>query len=206
MRHGWRDTVRAAADMALLGFLVTGAALPVVTAGAAVATGSAAIRHHLDHDTWPAPQACLRTFRRALLPGLAASAAAVLLVALVIVDVLALRSGAVPGAPVLMVPLLAVAAAGLGFAGLLAVAASGPAPLATARTMARPAPLAAATAVVMLTLLLAALVHPVLIPPLIGYGLFALHVLARRTGATVPGCEQPASTSPRSRTAPRSRS
>ncbi|MEV4702959.1 hypothetical protein [Actinoplanes sp. NPDC049316] len=206
MEHGWRDTVRAAADLAVLGFLVAMAALPLVTAGAAVTAGSAAIRHHLDHDGWPPPRTCLRIFRRALLPGLAATAAVLLVAALVIVDLLALRAGAVPGGPALTVTLLAVAAVGLGFAGLLTVAAPGPRPFATARALARPAPLAAATAVVVLTLLLAALVHPVLVPPLLGYGLFALHVLARRAGATVPGCEQPASTSPRSPTAPRSHS
>jgi hypothetical protein len=43
MRHSWRDSVAAAGDLALLGFLVTLAALPVVTAGAAVLTGSHAV-------------------------------------------------------------------------------------------------------------------------------------------------------------------
>ena len=186
--HGWRDSVRSAADLALLGFLVTGAALPLVTAGAAVATGSAAIRHHLDHDGWPPARTSLRTFRRALLPGLAASAAVLLLAALVAVDVRALRAGAVPGGPVVTVAVLVAAGLGGGFAGLLAVAAPGRKPLAAALRLARPALLAAATGVVALTVVLAVLVHPVLIPPLIGYGLFALHVLTRRAGATVPRC------------------
>lgn len=188
MDHGWRDSVRSAADLALLGFLVTGAALPLVTAGAAVATGSAAIRHHLDHDGWPPARTSLRTFRRALLPGLAASAAVLLLAALVAVDVRALRAGAVPGGPVVTVAVLVAAGLGGGFAGLLAVAAPGRKPLAAALRLARPALLAAATGVVALTVVLAVLVHPVLIPPLIGYGLFALHVLTRRAGATVPRC------------------
>lgn len=186
--HGWRDTVRSAADLALLGFLVTGAALPLVTAGAAVATGSAAIRHHLDHDAWPPARASLHTFRRALLPGLAVSAAVLLLAGLVVVDVLALRAGAVPGGPVVTVAVLAAAGLGAGFAGLLAVAAPGRAPLTAALRLARPVLLASATAVVALTVVLALLVHPVLIPPLVGYGLFALHVLTRRAGVTVPGC------------------
>ena len=188
MEHGWRDTVRSATDLALLGFLITGAALPLVTAGAAVATGSAAIRHHLDHDAWPTAGASLRTFRRALVPGLAASAAVLLLAALVVVDVRALRAGAVPGGPVATGAVLLAAGLGAGFAGLLAVAAPDRAPLTAALRLARPVVLAAATAVVALTALLAVLVHPVLIPPLIGYGLFALHVLTRRAGATVPGC------------------
>ena len=187
MELGWRDTVRSAADLALLGFLVTGAALPVVTAGAAIATGSAAIRHHLDHDTWPPARTSLRTFRRSLLPGLAASAVILLLAALVILDVLALHAGTVPGGPAATVAVLAAAGLGAGFAGLLAVAAAGRAPLTAAVRLARPVLLVAATAVVALTIVLAMLVHPVLIPPLIGYGLFALHVLTRRAGATVPG-------------------
>jgi len=178
--HGWRDTVRSATDLALLGFLVTGAALPVVTAGAAIATGSAAIRHHLDHDAWPPARTSLRTFRRTLLPGLAVSAVVLLVAALMAADVLALRAGAVPGGPVLTVAVLVAAGLGAGFTGLLAVAAPDRAPLVAAWRLARPALLGSATAVVALTAVLATLVHPVLVPALLGYGLFALHVLTRR--------------------------
>ena len=50
----WRETVRVATDLALLGLLTVLAALPVVTAGAAVATASAAVHHYLQYDRWPA--------------------------------------------------------------------------------------------------------------------------------------------------------
>jgi hypothetical protein len=44
MPHDWRDSLRLAADLALLGIVVTLLSLPLLTAGAAVATGSYAIR------------------------------------------------------------------------------------------------------------------------------------------------------------------
>ena len=75
-RQPWRDTVRVAADLALLGIVVTAAALPVVTAGAAVATGSAALHHFLTRDRWPDGRDAWRAFRRGLLPGLGAGACA----------------------------------------------------------------------------------------------------------------------------------
>jgi hypothetical protein len=186
VRHGWRDTVRLAADLALLGFLVTGAALAVVTGGAAVATGSAAVRHHLDYDSWPSARACWAQFRRALAPGLAAVAGVLAAGVLIAVDVLALRTGAVPGGRPMMLVMFALAAATAGFAGLVVVAAvdrpAGTRVLAAAlaTSVARPGTLAAATGVVALAAVLAVLVHPVLVPVLVGYALFALHVVARR--------------------------
>ncbi|HEX2297346.1 MAG TPA: hypothetical protein VHH34_02315, partial [Pseudonocardiaceae bacterium] len=65
MRHSWRDSVTTAADLALLGFLVTLAALPVVTAGAAVLTGSRAVAVFLREDRWPSAGECRAVFRRA---------------------------------------------------------------------------------------------------------------------------------------------
>jgi hypothetical protein len=180
VRHDWRDTLRSAADLAVLGFLVTGAALPLVTAGAAVATGSAAIDHHLDTDSWPPARQLWAVFRRALLPGLGVSVLVLAVAALVTVDVLALGAGAVPGGLPLTVLLLALAVPAAGFTGLLVVAAPSPTPLAEARAMARPGLLAAIGAVIVLVLVLALLVHPVLTPLLVGYGLFALHVISRR--------------------------
>jgi len=183
MRQGWRETARAAADLALLGFLVTGAALPVVTAGAAVAAGSAAVHHHLEHDAWPSPRASWAAFRRALVPGLLA----VVAVGVVLLDFLALRSGAVPGGLPLTVVLIGLAVLAAGMGGLAVVtAASRPAGMkvlgaAAALAGAHPGTLLAVTGVVLLAVLLALLIHPVLVPVLVGYALFALHVVVRRT-------------------------
>jgi hypothetical protein len=110
--------------------------------------------------------------------------------ALIAVDVLALRTGAVPGGGPMLLVMLALAAAAAGFAGLVVVAAvdrpAGTRVLAAALSVAvaRPGALAAATGVVALAAVLAVLVHPVLVPVLVGYALFALHVVARRP---VPG-------------------
>ena len=86
----------------------------------------------------------------------------------------------------MMLVMFALAAATAGFAGLVVVAAvdrpAGTRVLAAALAMsvARPRTLAAATGVVTLAAVLAVLVHPVLVPVLVGYALFALHVVARR--------------------------
>ncbi|AGL17303.1 DUF624 domain-containing protein [Actinoplanes sp. N902-109] len=178
MRHDWRDTLRTATDLAVLGFAMTAAALPLVTAGAAVATGSAAVRHHLDTDSWPPARELWTVFRRTLLPGLAATALLLVVAALVLLDVAALRAGAVPGGLPLTVLLIVPGLLAVGFAGLLAVTTD----LRAARALATPARLLAAGGVVALTVLLALLVHPVLTPLLAGYGLFALHVITRRSG------------------------
>ncbi|MFI5938250.1 hypothetical protein [Actinoplanes sp. NPDC051494] len=179
--RGWRSTVSAAADLALLGVLVTGAALPLVTAGAAVTTGSAAVRHHLDHDAWPSLRFLWDTFRRSLLPGLAGSALLAVVALLVVAEVLAVRAGVVPGGWPLAAALLVTAGLAAGFAGLVVVAAPEGTPWARAFSLARarPGQLVAAAGVVVLVVFLVALVHPVLTPVLVGYGLFALHVVAR---------------------------
>ena len=190
MRRDWRETVRLATDLALLGFLVTLAALPLVTAGAAAATGSAAVHHHLEHDRWPTARASWATFRRSLGPGLLAGLAVAAAALLVVVDVLAVRSGSVPGgAPLLaLTVLLAAAGAGYGAVTVVGVGAdpehSWRAALGTLAGRGRAA--AAASGVVMLTTLLAALVHPVLVPVLAGYALFAVHVVTRRLSSALP--------------------
>jgi hypothetical protein len=157
--------LRLAADLALLGFLMTLASLPLVTAGAAVAAGGAAIRHQLDHDSWPPPRVLAPVFRRALLPGLGVVA----LLGLLALDLWALGTGLVPGGPPVLVVTAAVALAAAGCAGLLAAAA----PI-------RPVPLAAASGTVLLAAVLTLLTHPLLLPVLAAYTLYALHALARR--------------------------
>lgn len=56
---------------------------------------------------------------------------------------------------------------------------------------AHPGTLPAATGVVMPAAVLALLIHPVLVPVLVGYGLFALHVVVRRTTAEGTGQTRP---------------
>lgn len=192
MSRDWRDTVRVATDLALLGLVVTAAALPLVTAGAAAAAGSAAVHHHLEHDRWPSARLSWAVFRRALAPGLLAGPACVAAVALVVVDLLAVRRSAVPGGTPLLVLTAVLAAAAAGYAGLTIVA-IGAHPDRPWRYAARGVPLTralpAAAGVLVLAGLLAALVHPVLVPVLAGYALFALHVVARRYARPAPGGE-----------------
>jgi len=188
-RRDWRDTVQVAADLALLGLLVALAALPVITAGAAVATGSAAVHHYLEHDRWPGARFCWAVFRGRLLSGFLASAVFAAAMSLVVVDVLALRAGVVPGGTPLIVLTVAVVAVAAGYAGLVVVAAgaadnarlTGGALPARSGAIGRPATVASAAGVVALAVFLGMLVHPALTPVLAGYMLFALHVVARRT-------------------------
>jgi len=181
--------VQVATDLALLGLVVTAAALPLFTAGAAVAAGSAAVHHHLEHDRWPSARRSWAVFRRALAPGLLAGPACAAAVALVIVDLLAVRRSAVPGGTPLLVLTAVLAAAAAGYAGLTIVA-IGAHPDRPWRTAARGVPLTralpAAAGVLVLAGLLAAMVHPVLVPMLAGYALFALHVVARRYARPAP--------------------
>jgi hypothetical protein len=193
-RRDWRDTVQVAADLALLGLLVALAALPVVTAGAAVATGSAAMHHYLEYDRWPGLRFCWSVFRGRLLSGLLATAVCAAAATLVVVDLLALRAGVVPGGPPLIALTVAVVAVAAGYTGLVVVAAgaadsdrltgasaAAPARVVRSRATGRPATVASAAAVVALAVVLGMLVHPALSPVLAGYTLFALHVVARRT-------------------------
>lgn len=166
--------IRRAADLALLGFLLTLAALPVVTAGAAVSTAACALRHHLTDDSWPSWRTLLTTFRGTFLPGLPTTLATLAAAAAVVADWRAVHAGIVPGGPFLLAALALAAAAGAGWAALR-----------LSGLPVGPRSLPAASGVLLVATLLALLVHPVLIPPLLGYTLFALHVVtARLTPAT----------------------
>lgn len=188
VRSDWRDTVRVAADVALLGIVLTAAVLPVITAGAAVATASAAMHHFVQYDRWPGLRASLSTFLRCLLPGLAALAVCAATILLLVINVLAVRSGAVPGGAPLMVLTVGLALAAVGYAGLVVVAVGvrdgrdWPGALRVGATMAmtRPAALPAAAGVLALAALLALLIHPALVPVLAGCALLALHAVTRR--------------------------
>ena len=181
-RRDWRDTARAAADVAVLGVLVTLAAVPLVTAGASVATGSAAVHHYLEADRWPRPAESWAAFRRTLGPGFVVvlvSAVGCLVVAL---DVAALRSGVVPGGWPLVAVTLALAVLGAGYAGCAVVAVGagyGWRAAARGAWATRPVVLLRVAGIVVVAAVLAVLVHPVLIPVLAGYALYAMHVVVR---------------------------
>ncbi|GAA1867663.1 hypothetical protein [Asanoa iriomotensis] len=261
MKPDWRDTVRVATDVAVLGLLLVATSLPVLTTGAAFATASFAIHHFLTHDRWPRPRAVVTVFRRTLLPGAAATVAAATATWLLIVNLTALSRGTVPGGAAILGLTAIIAAAAAGYAALALVnlgthltnAFSTPAPGAAnthaagtsadtpaaghaveaevaavadsstasvavavatrercaetngqarepatnpkagvwrraARDAAamRPATVAAAAGVVALAALLAVLVHPILAACLVGYALYAAHVVTRRLAPT-PG-------------------
>jgi hypothetical protein len=198
MPHDWRDSLRLAADLALLGIVVTLLSLPLFTAGAAVAAGSFAIGHLVANGRWPSAADLWSYFRRRLLPGLVAGPAVAAVIALVVIDVAALRRGNVPGGAPVLTAVLVVAALTAGYTALVAVQAGtvtaapiaggsrgefpggGAARSALAIALGRPIVPLAAAGVLAVAALLAWFVHPVLVPVLAGYALFALHVVTPR--------------------------
>jgi hypothetical protein len=194
-RPDWRDTLRNASDLALVGILTTVAALPVLTAVAAVATASAAVHHWSEQDSWPGFRTLLRGFVRGLLPGAAATVIAGAAAALFTVNLLALGRGVVPGGPALIVITAVLAGAVAGFAGLTVVqlgrlggAGWRDAVRQAGRiAVARPVVPLALAGVLALVAVLCGLVLPLITPILAGYTLLALHATVRRierTGST----------------------
>ena len=179
MKRDWRDSVRAAADLAILGFAVTAASLPLLTAGAAVGTASEAVRHFQAYDTWPRPASLGAEFRGRLVRGLWAGPLSLVGVGLAGLDVLALRRGIVPGGPVALPAVVLVAVLALGWAALVAVLGGRPR-AAFALALSNPLLLFAAAGVVLLALILALFVHPALVPLLVGFVLYALHAVTVR--------------------------
>lgn len=183
----WRDTVRNGADLALAGIVTTVAAVPVITAGAALATASAAMARFCHIERFPSAGESARRFARAILPGLGASLVAYVLIWLFAVDLRLLREGTVPGGPALIAATTIVAILVLGVVGLTLVEigrAGGTGWRCAARTavdvaLRKPAAALAEGGVLALAVLLAVLI-PVCAPILLGYALFALHVVARR--------------------------
>lgn len=184
----WRDTFRGAADLALLGILTTLAALPVLTAGAAVATASTALDRWIREDRWPSARELSGVFGRALLPGAAATLVAAAGVALLAVDVAALSAGVAPGGTPLVLLTVVLGALVAGLAGLVVVQVGRQegtgwrraARDATRLAMARPGLLLANAGTLAFAAALTTLVLPVITPILLGYVLFALHAIARR--------------------------
>jgi len=186
-RRDWRDTLRDASDLALLGIVLTFAAVPIVTLGAVVATGSAAVHDWIHTQQWPPVRTTLRRFARALLPGLGVLFVAVFLAWLIGVDVAAVQSGRVPGGRWLLGGTLVVVLFLVGYAGLTVVEVGrqeasrwlGAVGAAVRVGLARPqVPLALGGVIALVTLL--SVFVPVVAPILVGYVLFALHVVAIR--------------------------
>ncbi|MEU4365792.1 hypothetical protein [Micromonospora chersina] len=193
-RRDWRDTAREASDLALLGFAVALAALPLLTLAPAVATASAALHDRGVTGSWPTTRTTLARFGRALPAGLAVSAVGLAVAGALAADLLALAGGRVPGGGPATALTAAITAALLGYAGLVTVAVGRTggrgwrvAARAAARTCAqRPGTWAAASGVCCLAGLLAVLVTPVAVPILAGYALAALHAVAARRPLTRP--------------------
>lgn len=114
-RPDWLDSFTLAADLGLLGICVLASILPVLTAGAGVATASVALEFWLQHRRWPGLSELAATFRRALLPGILATVAAVAVAAALTLDIAGVAVGAVPGGrPVLIIMIiLAMVVAGI---------------------------------------------------------------------------------------------
>jgi len=178
-RADWRDRLTLATDLALIGIAVTILALPVITAPAALATGSAAVRARYADGRLPPWRSLAGVYRRGILPGLPV----LLAVAALILDLAAIRGGWVPGGPPLLA-LTALATIGLSGWAALALATLGRAPGLTWRDAARQAwghpACVAALALVNVIAFVLALAVPVTVPLVIGFHLFAIHMLTDR--------------------------
>ncbi|MCG5455527.1 hypothetical protein PSH03_000403 [Micromonospora sp. PSH03] len=202
-RRDWRDVARDAADLALLGILLTLAAVPLLTAAAAAGTASAAVHDWTRTGSWPSARTTVRRFGRAVLPGVPVSLLALAGGALLAADLAALATGRVPGGPAALLVTALIAAGLAGYAGLVVVEVGGNGGgrwRASARSAARacldaPTRWAALTGVVALAGLLTVLVTPVAVPILAGYTVAALHAVTVRRPvpvAVVGGRERPA--------------
>jgi uncharacterized membrane protein YesL len=186
-RPDWREGLSVASDLALIGIAVFAASVPVLTAGASVRAGSVAVRHVVEGDGVPSTVDLWRVFRRALLPGVAATVVVLLVAGLLAVDVAVLSSGRVPGGTLVLI-VTAVLAAALGAVAAITVVRLGRASADTWRAAskwafaaARQAPGAAlATAGVIALATAITVLVPVTAPLLVGFTLFALHVVVRR--------------------------
>jgi hypothetical protein len=108
------------ADCLLAGCLVVVAALPVVTAYPALVAGCAVLRDRVADDTGVGPVAYLRRLRQVAASGIAGFLVPPAVVAVLVLDAVAVAAG-VPGAAALRWPLVAGAAA----AAVLALRAAG---------------------------------------------------------------------------------
>ena len=189
-RRGWRDTLTAAADLALLGIITTVVSVLVLTVGGAVSTASAAVHHWIATGDLPPIRDLARRFRAAVLPGLPAGLVGLGLVALLLLNASMIARGVVPGGAVFLVVTVIVGVLVAGFLGLVVVLVGrrgGAGWLDSVRdawiaSLARPWLPGALGAVSVLAGFLAVAL-PVCLPLLVGYLLLALHAVARRLAA-----------------------
>ncbi len=189
-RRDWRDTLSTASDFALLGIAVSVLCAGVVTTGAALATGSAATAYWYQHRTMPPLRELGTTFLRALVPGLAATATGAAIAGVLAVDQVLLVTGRVPGGWPVTALGTVVAALVTGTAALALVRVGelggtgwwSAARFAVGTATHNPLWPVALFVVVAIAVTIGALV-PVTAPVLVGFALFALHVVARR----IPG-------------------
>jgi uncharacterized membrane protein YesL len=187
VRTDWREALSVAADLALIGIGVTIASAPVLTAGAAVRAGSVAVRSVVDGERIPSMADLWRVFRRALAPGAVASVVVLAVAGLLAVDLAVLSNGRVPGGTLVLIATAVVAVALVALAALTVVRLGSTtedtwrAAAKWAFAAARRAPVAgvATVGVCALVTVIAALV-PITAPLLVGFALYALHVVTLR--------------------------
>jgi hypothetical protein len=187
MKRDWQETVTTAADVALVGIAVTIASVPLLTAGAALRTGSSAI-HAIAVGEKVDLRAMGRLFRASLLRGALATTAAAAAALLLVFNVGAVAAGRVPGGS----PALAgtgVAAAVLLAIGMLSLVRLGrdtsPSGWREAlrwagRTAWRQPSAAAAVAGVSAVAAVLGVFVPLTAPLLVGYALYAAHAVTAR--------------------------
>lgn len=185
MKTRW-DHVAEAADLALLGIVAFVASLPVVTAGAAVAAASAAVRDRCATGSLPSWRTTGSRFSRGILPGSGATVVTLAAAGLLVIDLRALQRGVVPGGPMVLAVTAAVAVLLCGLGGLVLIEVGrrdGRAWLASVRTavgtaLQSPVRVVLAAAIGLVAGLLA-LAVPVTAPIVLGCYLFALHAWAK---------------------------
>jgi hypothetical protein len=120
-RSDWRDTLRAAADLALLGIVTTAASAAVLTTGAALSTASTAIHRWTVDGHWPSLRELAVCFWRGLLPGAVATVVGLGTLALLGGNAVLISAGVVPGGTVMLAGTLLLLALVAGLAGITVV-------------------------------------------------------------------------------------
>jgi hypothetical protein len=188
-----RDTVTVASDLAVIGIMVCLLSLGILTVPAALRAGSVAVRAVIADPTQHGARVpfrlVLRVYRLSLVPGCAVSAVALL----VLLDLGVVGRGWVPGGLPLTLA-VGVAAATLATVGALTVVLLGHDPERSWRDGLRQAaltawrrPVAAAAEVGVLAVAATiAVLIPLTAPLVVGFALFALHVVADRLSLVTP--------------------
>jgi uncharacterized membrane protein YesL len=186
-RPDWRDSLSTASDLALIGIGVALLSVPVVTAGAALATATVAVDELCRTRSLPAVRDLARTFVRAAPAGLLALVVSAIVGLLLYVDILFLAAGTIPGGVPVIAAVFVVGAVLLSL-GLVTVVRVGQTAgtgwrtalrwslrLLAARPLTGPAVLVAVAVPVALSLAIPAIAF--VLP---GFTLYALHVIVRR--------------------------